>query len=251
MDMLKNMLKCPKKTLLLKLSAILGLGGGLLCLTLALGTAAGAAPQASLTETTHDFGKVFEDAALTHTFVITNTGTAPLDILEVDPDCECTASRYDRSIPPGGRGEITLTIKPYSVIWQFKKDTKVRLNDPAHPEVILTLKGAAQPFIEIKPSHVIRLRGTLPADMQGQVRFISHLPTPWEIKEVRTDIPEKIEVALKAEQPGRVYVLEVRNKSQQAGHYKGMVELFTTSKERPRLIVRVFGDLYPSSGVNP
>lgn len=251
MDMLKNMLKCPKTTLFLNLIAVLGLGAGLLCLTPALGTATGPAPQVSLTETTHDFGKVFEDAALTHTFVIANTGAAPLEILDVDPDCECTVPRYDRRIPPGGRGEITLTLKPYSVIWQFIKETKVRLNDPERPEVVLTLKGAAQPFIEIKPSHIIHLRGTLPAEMEAQVRFISHLPTPWEIKEFRTDIPEKIEVALKVEQPGRVYVLEVKNKYQQSGRYKGMVELFTTSEKRPRLIVRVFGDLYPSSGGNP
>jgi len=245
------MKNCPYKPRWLTIIPVLGLVAGWLFLTPALGTAAGAAPQASLTETAHDFGQVFEDAALTHTFVIANTGAAPLEILDVDPDCECTASRYDRRIPPGGRGEITLTIKPYSVIWQFKKETKVRLNDPAHPEVVLTLKGAAQPFIEIKPSHVVHLRGTLPAEMQSQVRFISHLPTPWEIKEVRTDIPEKIELALKAEKPGREYVLEVRNKYRQPGRYKGMVELFTTSTERPRLIVRVFGDLYPPSGVNP
>lgn len=251
MDMLKNMLKCPKTTLFLNLIAVLGLGGGLLCLTPALGTAAGAVPQVSLTETTHDFGKIFEDAALSHTFIIDNTGDAPLEILEVDPDCECTAFRYDRRISPGGKGEVTLTIKPYSVIWQFKKDTKVRLNDPARPEVVLTLKGTAQPFIEIKPSHIVRLRGSGQEDLRGQVRFISHLVAPWEIKEVRTNIPDKIDISLKAEEPGKVYLLEVRNKYREAGRYKGEVELFTNSKERPRLIVRVFGDLYPAPGVSP
>jgi plasmid stabilization system protein ParE len=218
---------------------------------LAWGTAAGAVPQVSLKETSHDFGKVFEDAALTYTFGVENTGTGPLEILEVDPDCDCTASRYDRRIPPGGKGEITLTIQPYSVIWGFKKDTKVRFNDPARTQVVLTLKGTAQPFIEIKPSHIIRLKGTGEDDLRGQVRFISHLAGPWEIKDYRTNIPEKIDVSLKAEEAGRVYLLEVRNKYREAGRYKGEVELFTTSKERPRLIVRVFADLYPAASGNP
>ena len=54
-------------------------------------------------------------------------------------------------------------------------------------------------------------------------------------------------VSLKAEEPGKVYVLEVRNIRREAGHYAGKIELLTSSKERPRLIVRVFTNLYPST----
>lgn len=208
-----------------------------------------AAPQVATGETTHDFGTVFEDRALTHTFTIRNTGDAPLKIEDVDSDCACTASKHDPSIPPGGQGEINLTIKPYSVIHQFQKKSKIRFNDPEHPEVVLTLKGVSRPFIEIQPSHVVRLRGAPGQDLQGQVRFISHLPVPWQITGFRTNIPDKIDVTLKAEVPDKVYVLEVRNKNTATGPYNGLIELMTTSKERPRLIVRVFGELYlPSAG---
>ena len=40
--------------------------------------AAAAAPHAAVPETAFDFGKITEDRPLTHTFVIKNTGTAPL-----------------------------------------------------------------------------------------------------------------------------------------------------------------------------
>ncbi len=211
--------------------------------------AAGAAPHAAVRETSFDFGKIYEDRALTHTFVIQNTGTAPLNIEDVDPDCACTVPSYDKTIPPGGQGNITLTLKPFSVIHQFKKETKVRLNDPDQPMLHLALTGVAQPFIEIQPSHIVRLRGAPGDDIRGQVRFISHLPTPFQITQFRTTIPDKIEVSLKPEVPDKVYVLEVRNKGQQSGAYAGLIELFTTSKERPRLIVRVFGEIYlPSAG---
>lgn len=245
------MLDLLKKCSWLLAWGFLGLGVALVGLGAAPGAAAGAPPQVSLGETSHDFGKVFEDQELAHTFVLRNTGGGPLRILEVDPDCDCTAARYDRVIPPGGQGEITLSIKPYSVLRQFKKETKVRVNDPERQEVVFVLKGVAQPFIEIQPSHVIRFRGDPKEEMKAQVRFTSHLPTPWEIKEYRSNIQEHIEVALKAEEPGRVYVLEVRNKRREGGHYGGIIELLTTSKERPRLIVRVFADLYPASAVYP
>lgn len=215
------------------------------------GGAAPGTPCLALTETGFDFGQVYEDKELRHTFLVRNTGDAPLEILEVDPDCACTVADYDRRIPAGGQGKVTLGIKPYSVLHQFLKKTKVRFNDPERPLVVFTLSGVIQPIIEIKPSHIIRFRGTLQDNLQGQVRFISHLPSPWEIMTYQTNIPDKIEVNLKVEEPGRVYVLEVRNKSREVGHYAGRIDLATTSPKRPRLIVRVFADLYPPSAVNP
>ena len=211
--------------------------------------AAAAAPHATIPETAFDFGQITEDRPLTHTFVIKNTGTSPLQIEDVDPDCACTVPKYDKSIPPGDQGSITLTIKPFSVIHKFKKETKVRLNDPDQSHLVLTMTGVATPFIEIQPSHIVRLRGSPGENIQGQVRFISHMVTPLKITEYRTNIPDKIEVTLKAEVPDKVYVLEVRPKGQVSGPFAGVIELFTNSKERPRLIVRVFGEIYlPSAG---
>jgi len=215
----------------------------LLLLGAPLAAAAGIGPEAQVPETTHDFGEVFEDRQLTHTFDIKNIGDALLEIKDIDSDCACTAADSDRRIPPGGQGRITLTIAPYSVLRQFAKKTKVFFNDPNLPQVVLTLKGYGKPFIEIQPSHIIRFRGKPGEALRDQVRFISHLPGHWEIKEARTNIPDAIGVKVKVEEPGRIYVVEVRNKREEAGNYAGVIELFTTSEKRPRLIIRVFGEL--------
>ena len=81
------------------------------------------------------------------------------------------------------------------------------------------------------------------------MRFTSHLPGNLEINEFKTNIPQYIDVTVKAEEPGRIYVVEVRNKRQETGNYAGVIELSTTSPKRPRLIMRVFGELsLPSAG---
>ena len=220
----------------------------LLLLCAPLAAAATIGPKAQVPETTHDFGEVFEDVKLTHTFDIKNIGDALLEIKDIDSDCACTAADSDRRIPPGGVGRVTLTIAPYSVLRQFTKKTTVFFNDPDHPQVVLNMKGYGKPFIEIQPSHIIRFRGKPGEDLRDQVRFISHLPVPFEIKEFKTNIPQFIDVTVKAEEPGRTYVVEVRNKRQEAGNYAGLIELFTTSEKRPRMIMRVFGELsIPSS----
>jgi hypothetical protein len=214
------------------------------CFRPGVSPAADRAPRMVLPADRFDFGQIFEDRKLIHTFQIQNTGNAPLEILKVDPDCACTVASYERSIPAGGQGEITLRIKPYSVLHQFRKETRVWTNDPDRSEFTLVLTGKAMPFIEIKPSHIVRLRGAPESNVQGRVTFISHLPGPFQIKNFRTNIPDKIGVNLKSVQPDREYVLEVKNKSRNPGPYAGLIELYTTSKERPRLIVRVFGDIY-------
>jgi hypothetical protein len=222
---------------------------GTILLLWGLAAASAAAPRLEVEKTTHDFGEVFEDKELTYTFLFKNTGDAPLEIRNIDSDCACTAADYDRRIPPGGAGRLTLTIEPYSVMRQFQKNTTVTFNDPARSQVVFRMQGYAKPFIEIQPSHIIRFRGMPRKGLSDQVRFISHLPGPWEITGFKTNIPQFIDVDLKAEEPGRVYVLTVHNKSTQAGRYAGKIDLTTTSTQRPRLIVRVFADFSPPSGV--
>lgn len=77
-------------------------------------------------------------------FVLGNTGKADLIIGQVIKDCTCTVARYDRVIPPGGPGEITLSIKPYSVEGQFQKQAKGKINDPKRPEAVLVLQGGSR-----------------------------------------------------------------------------------------------------------
>lgn len=220
------------------------LGLAVFCLFLPAAAVAQAGPRAEVSQTIHDFGEVFEDQALTHTFEVKNVGDAPLIIKHIDSDCACTTSEADRRIPPGGVGRIQLTIEPYSVLRQFAKKTTLFLNDPANPAIVLTMQGYGKPFIEIIPNHIVRLEGKPGEQIRKQVRFVSHLQEPWEIKEVRTNIPQEINIKVIPEVPGRIYVVEVSNKKRDAGNFSGNIELFTTSEKRPRMIMRVFGDFY-------
>lgn len=227
-----------------KAAILLGWIGMVLALAAPATALAGSGPRVSVPKTVHDFGEVFEDQELTYTFEIQNTGDAVLEIRKIDSDCTCTTEEADRRIPPGGTGRVKLTIAPFSVLREFTKNTTLFLNDRQQPQVVLSLKGVGKPFIQIEPSHIVRLRGKPGEEVAGKVRFTSNLPGRWEIKEARTDIPDSIDVIVRAEEPGRVYVVEVRNKQKQAGNYAGKIELFTTSEKRPRMIMRVFGEIY-------
>jgi len=83
------------------------------------------------------------------------------------------------------------------------------------------------------------------------VRFISHMPFPWEITKFQNSIPDKVDVTLKMEKPGKIYVMDITNKYHEQGRYVGKIVVFTNAIHKPKIIMRVIADLYPDSAVSP
>ena len=56
---------------------------------------------------THDYGFIEEGSVINHTFKFTNTGTAPINILNAEASCGCTHPTYPfLAINPGETGTI-------------------------------------------------------------------------------------------------------------------------------------------------
>ena len=62
-------------------------------------------------EKTYDFGDIIQGDKVEHTFYFTNTGNEPLIITNVQVSCGCTVPKgWPRDpIPPGGKGELTVS----------------------------------------------------------------------------------------------------------------------------------------------
>ena len=65
-------------------------------------------------ETSHDFGQIKEaDGKVSATFVVKNTGDAPLAITRVIASCGCTTPEWTKEpIAPGQTGDIKITYDP-------------------------------------------------------------------------------------------------------------------------------------------
>ncbi|MCD8179636.1 MAG: DUF1573 domain-containing protein [Tannerellaceae bacterium] len=93
-------------------------------------------------KTTHDFGIIKEsDGDATHSFVIKNTGTAPLVITRVIALCGCTTPEWTKEpIAPGQTGEIKVTYDPKGRPGTFAKTINVYSNGKKG-SYVLTIKG--------------------------------------------------------------------------------------------------------------
>jgi hypothetical protein len=53
-------------------------------------------------------------------------------------------ANFDRAIPPGREGKITLKLNPKACHGDVKKYTVVTVNDPQKPDIVLVLEGRAK-----------------------------------------------------------------------------------------------------------
>jgi hypothetical protein len=80
---------------------------------------------------------------VTHDFTVTNAGTDALLIYEVVPGCGCTVVSFDKFIPPGKSGTITVNVDLYRE-WagqDYYKAVTVITNDPEQPRLRLLMRG--------------------------------------------------------------------------------------------------------------
>ena len=93
-------------------------------------------------ETSHDFGQIKEaDGKVSATFVVNNTGDAPLAITRVIASCGCTTPEWTKEpIAPGASGNIKITYDPKGRPGPFSKTISVYSNGKTG-SFILTIRG--------------------------------------------------------------------------------------------------------------
>jgi len=137
-------------------------------------------------------------------------------------------ARYDRAIPPGGKGKVTLKIDSSSVRGEFEKKAIVWSNDPDRMSVALYLKGKVNAHISLEPGGYIPIVGIKGEAPLGHVEIINHHESPVKITGVDNDLPDRVRWRIEEISPGFVYRLEVEDISKKRG------ELYRSSDHQDR-----------------
>lgn len=74
---------------------------------------------------------------------------------------------------------------------------------------------------------------------------------PFKIKDITSDIKDKIKYKLKTKKKGREYSLEIKNRSKEAGSFRGKINLKTNSEKKPLVVLYVYGRLREEVIVSP
>lgn len=143
----------------------------LITLALLALAATAAMAQARFTSNTerHDLGQVEWKHPATAEYTITNTGTEPLVLTNVEPDCACTVARWTQTpIAPGEKGTLSVTFDA-EALGTFHKAIAVYTNAQPH---LLYLYLAGQVVREVRDfsrTHPVQM-GRIRLD-KGALRF--------------------------------------------------------------------------------
>lgn len=91
-------------------------------------------------EDVHDFGKIPQGKPVTYDFVVTNTGTTPWKINNIQAQCGCTTPNWERekTIAPGESTKINVGYNA-AAAGVFSKNITVTYND--NLTKVITIKG--------------------------------------------------------------------------------------------------------------
>ncbi|PKA82079.1 uncharacterized protein DUF1573 [Ulvibacter sp. MAR_2010_11] len=93
-------------------------------------------PVMTFDEVEYDFGTIEQNAPQEHVFKFTNTGTAPLVIVDAKSSCGCTVPEYTKApVAPGEKGEMLVKFNG-SGKNQVSKTVTITANTAAGTETI-------------------------------------------------------------------------------------------------------------------
>ena len=125
------------------------------------------------------------------------------------------------------------------------KKITVETNDTENPTVKLEISGKVERFAAITPM-AVRLNGPVGEPVGKTVRIIPEEKYPFTVTGVKAQKGEfihfKLDEAMGSEKKG--YLLTVENTRKEKGRYRDTIVLKTTSKIRPELEIRVWGNVY-------
>ena len=126
----------------------------------------------------------------------------------------------------------------------MQKKATVYSNDPARPQLVLTVRGHVDKFAHISPEHVI-IRGYAGESLRRKVTVKPTSENPFRITDVKAKHGHNIKIAWKQEDThqGKTWVIEVENTRASKGRYNDTLYLFTDSNLKPKIPLQVRGSI--------
>ena len=201
-------------------------------------TATTNAPKIQFTSTIFDFGTSSNGNPVRADFVFTNTGNAPLEIIDVKPGCGCTtAGAWDRRVEPGRTGTIPLQLSVANVAGTVLKTATVTCNDSKQPTVVLQIKGEIWKPIDVAPTVVVFNPAKPQTNEVRVVRVTNRTGVPLQITDLQSGNPS-FRATLKEVTPGKEFEIAIATVPPlKAGNVQGAITAKSSSTNLPNITI--------------
>jgi hypothetical protein len=158
-------------------------------------------------------------------------------------------ARFDRAIPPGGEGKITLKVDLEGYQGKVVKAAEVVSNDPQNSRLTLVLQATVKDLIEFRPENSVSFRGMADQQTEKAIDIIG-ASQAFHLTGAESNLGDKVFYQLETLEDGKHYRLKISNRLKQ-GSYSGFVKLHTDLGKKSEVIIRVAGSIEGEISVNP
>jgi len=149
-------------------------------------------------------------------------------------------AQYDRVIPPGGQGKITLKVRTRGYQGKVVKSARVYSNDPGKKSALLRMTGIVKVPIALNPRSVY-LYGVEGQSVSRAVEIRSQLQGRLELIPLEFNLQDKLEYTLEEIEKGRRYRVRFTSPAGPPRTFRGFLKLKTNYPQKPILTVWVRG----------
>ena len=149
-------------------------------------------------------------------------------------------ARFDRTIPPGGEGKITLRIDTGGYEGKIRKTAKVYTNEAQNNVAVLSIKAFVKVPIYLSPRYVY-LRGLATQEITKTVKITAGADKPLKLEPSHFDMSETVTYSIEEVEAGRVFKIHFTSIPGTAGTYRGVLRLKTNYPEKPEISIPITG----------
>jgi len=147
---------------------------------------------------------------------------------------------YDKVIPPGGEGKITLKVDTRGYQGKVTKNARVYTNDPKNPVTNLNLEVFVKIPILVSARYV-RLEG-LPGEKDTKaIEIKAQKEKALTLEPASFNLEAKATYRIEEIAPGKEYRVSFTNISELEETYLGFLRLKTNYPEKPEITIRIRG----------
>lgn len=147
---------------------------------------------------------------------------------------------FDRAIPPGREGKITLRVYTRGYDGRIRKTARIYTNDPKIPQETFVIEALIKAPI-VMSERMVFLYGTTRETITRSVDIKGDLNKPLKLEPVDYTLGNKVRFNIEEVMQGKHYRVTFTSIPNVGNYYQGLLKLRTSYPEKPELVIYVRG----------
>jgi len=145
---------------------------------------------------------------------------------------------FDRTIPPGGEGKISIYLNTRGYQGRMHKSASVYTSDPGAERLTVGIAAFVQVPVIVNPRYVL-LTGTKGRPVKRSVEVTAGLDRPLELEPDQFSLEGKISFRIEEVENGRRFRIDFSSDPEASGTFRGFLNLKTNYSEKPVLNISI------------